>query len=132
MIRIRPHHLICMQAYIGKGYSEEFVENMNFVVKSLRENENQTIEIVDSNDDICLKCPNNINGTKCISNDKVLFIDEKIVELLNLETGKYSYRFLLEILEDKFNEKVFKEICSECEWYKHGICERLFKEKGFI
>ncbi|NLP46906.1 MAG: hypothetical protein GX347_07710 [Epulopiscium sp.] len=29
MLHIRPHHLLCMQAYIGKGYSPEFVEKFN-------------------------------------------------------------------------------------------------------
>lgn len=28
MFKIRPHHLMCMQAYIGKGYSKDFIENM--------------------------------------------------------------------------------------------------------
>ena len=23
MIKIRPHHLLCMRAYIGNGYSED-------------------------------------------------------------------------------------------------------------
>ena len=59
MLDIRLHHLLCMQAYIGKEYSEEFVENMNFVVNNLKTDKTQTIKIVDTTNDICLKCPNN-------------------------------------------------------------------------
>ena len=28
-IRLRPHHGMCFQFYNGKGYSEEFTENMD-------------------------------------------------------------------------------------------------------
>lgn len=132
MFKIRPHHLICMQAYIGKGYSDEFVENMDFIVDSLRKNSSQTIQIIDFNDDICSKCPNNIDGYKCSSNDKVLSIDKKVIKFLELETKEYSYNLLLEKLKTKFNEKEFKKICSCCEWYKNGICEAIFRGKGCI
>lgn len=36
MIRLRPHHLLCTQGYSGKGYSTDFVDNMNAVVHRLR------------------------------------------------------------------------------------------------
>lgn len=132
MFKIRPHHLMCMQAYIGKGYSKDFIENMDFIVKSLKENQNQIIQIVGLNDDICTKCPNNINGFKCSSNDKVLSIDGKIVKLLDLKMEEYNYKTLLEKLRENFSEEKFKEICGKCQWYKYGICEKIFKEKGFI
>ena len=36
MIKIRPHHLLCMRAYIGNGYSEEFKIEMEKVIKELK------------------------------------------------------------------------------------------------
>ncbi|MDD7224175.1 MAG: DUF1284 domain-containing protein, partial [Lachnospiraceae bacterium] len=32
MITLRPHHLLCTQGYSGKGYSDDFVENMDKIV----------------------------------------------------------------------------------------------------
>ena len=36
MIKIRPHHLLCMRAYIGNGYSEEFKIEMEKVINMLK------------------------------------------------------------------------------------------------
>ena len=38
MIHLRPHHLLCLQAFRGKGYSESFVKKMTEVHARLREN----------------------------------------------------------------------------------------------
>lgn len=35
VITLRPHHLLCTQAYSGKGYDEAFVRNMDRVTESL-------------------------------------------------------------------------------------------------
>lgn len=34
-VRLRPHHLLCMQTFVGNGYSEAFVENMKQVLARL-------------------------------------------------------------------------------------------------
>jgi hypothetical protein len=33
-IKIRGHHLLCLLHFEGKGYSEEFIENMKIVKKN--------------------------------------------------------------------------------------------------
>lgn len=54
MNKLRPHHLLCTQGYSGKGYSEDFVENMDIVVEDINYiKENITEEIMD---DICGSC----------------------------------------------------------------------------
>ena len=35
-LRIRPHHLVCVCFFRGKGYSEEFVANMTETVGRLK------------------------------------------------------------------------------------------------
>lgn len=132
MLKIRPHHLICMQAYIGKGYSRKFEENMSSVVECLEKNKNKIVKVIEGNDDICSKCPNNINGNKCTSNDKVLSIDNQVLKELDLEPGEYTYISLLDRVKEKMNRNVFNNICSECEWYELEICSNIFKDKGFI
>ncbi|WP_414708166.1 DUF1284 domain-containing protein, partial [Romboutsia sp.] len=45
-----------MKAYVGKGYSQEFSENIESIIKQLKDDSKQ-IQIVFGLDDICSKCP---------------------------------------------------------------------------
>lgn len=117
-IHLRPHHLLCIQSYIGKGYSEEFVENMDIVVGSLRKDKDQIIRIIEGNDHVCKHCPHNIDGAKCESNDKVITMDKKVLEHLEIAPGEYTYSYLLDRLKEKLTEEAFQDICGDCEWYE--------------
>lgn len=122
MIKLRPHHLLCTQAYIGKGYNNEFIKNMDAILEKIKTN---NIELIFLEDDICEKCPNKINN-KCISKDKVLDIDKKVIQYFNLEEKEYNYKSLTKEIKDKINEDILEDICGKCEWYNHGICKKLF------
>jgi uncharacterized protein len=50
-VRLRPHHLLCMLAYSGKGYTDAFVANYDAVMARL--NDREEIVIVSGPDDIC-------------------------------------------------------------------------------
>ncbi|MFT4013826.1 MAG: DUF1284 domain-containing protein [Paracoccus sp. (in: a-proteobacteria)] len=50
-VRLRPHHLLCLLTYVGKGYSPAFTANMTVIAQRLAIGE--TVEIVDGPDDIC-------------------------------------------------------------------------------
>ncbi|MGV0878194.1 DUF1284 domain-containing protein [Martelella sp. FLE1502] len=50
-VRLRPHHLLCMLTYAGKGYSPAFTANMTAIVERIAGGE--PIEIVEGPDDIC-------------------------------------------------------------------------------
>ena len=60
MLKIRPHHLMCMQMYTGHGYDCKFVLHMNEVVSKLDE-----IIIQEGCDEICTHCPN--KKGQCVS-----------------------------------------------------------------
>lgn len=64
MIRLRGHHLICLHFYRGEGYSREFVENLEDVLRGAEEGEE--IEVVEDADDICRACPT-LRGGKCVA-----------------------------------------------------------------
>lgn len=113
---IRPHHLMCFQTYVGKGYSEDFVKNMDGVVGSLRKNPEQFIRIVKGNENICAYCPNNIDGMHCISEEKVTDMDEKVLEYLGIEYNIYKYKDLLEMMHRKIDENIQRKICGKCQW----------------
>lgn len=54
---IRPHHLLCMRYFQGCGYSDEFTENMRYVISNLKNG--SEVLLTRGCDDICRKCPNN-------------------------------------------------------------------------
>jgi len=73
-MKIRAHHLLCIQGFQGYGYSEEFTENMLKVIQNLKSFPNHKIQITTCCDAICACCPHNI-GDKCTessnSNEKI-------------------------------------------------------------
>ncbi|MET0439444.1 MAG: DUF1284 domain-containing protein [Devosia sp.] len=50
-VRLRPHHLLCLLTYVGKGYSADFTKNFDAIAERLSAGEN--ILIVEGPDDIC-------------------------------------------------------------------------------
>ncbi len=120
-MRIRPHHLLCISRYIGKGYSEEFVRNMEKVIARLHGNEG--FSPVFSCDEICRCCPYNENGT-CLAFVKVDRYDQAVARLLQLQNGKiYRYADIAdEVRKRIFATEMFREICADCSW--SGICHK--------
>ncbi len=102
MIKLRYHHLMCITRYKGNGYNEEFCKNLNKIKKEF---ENSNYILVEGCDDICLSCPNNIDG-KCSDNEKVRRYDHMVKAAL----------------EDK-REPLPKDICSDCSWFY--ICKNI-------
>ncbi len=50
-VRLRPHHLLCLLTYAGKGYSPAFTANLDAVVRRIASGE--AVRIVEGPDDIC-------------------------------------------------------------------------------
>lgn len=120
-IYLRPHHLLCTQTFLGKGYSEEFVENMTRITNILRTEKSQEIELMFSCDSLCACCPNKVidnNIILCKSNDKVIEYDKNIADYFQLKQGKHNYHHLLSFIIDSMNPDLFKLFCQSCEWFE--------------
>ena len=50
-VHLRPHHLLCLLTYVGRGYSPAFVANLDRV--AARVAAGAAIRLVDGPDDIC-------------------------------------------------------------------------------
>lgn len=50
-VRLRPHHLLCVLTYVGKGYTEAFNANLDAITARLARGEGA--EIVAGPDDVC-------------------------------------------------------------------------------
>ncbi|MHC1604353.1 MAG: DUF1284 domain-containing protein [Candidatus Methanofastidiosia archaeon] len=116
-MRIRAHHLLCMQGFQGYGYSNDFADNMTAIIKNMKSN--PTLEIVDECDVICSSCPHNI-GKKCLAYpaQNAKKIDIQTLKKLNLKNGakiKAQDVFL------RVNKKIKTtsdtiDICGNCNW----------------
>lgn len=124
MIILRPHHLLCTQAYEGMGYSEEFVKNMDEKIKLLREEPNYEIQLKLDLDNLCSYCPGN-KGTSCESEKKVSLMDEKVCKHFNLKEGTYIYKDIVKAIKKEITKEILEDICKECEWLRSGRCAEL-------
>jgi len=124
MIRLRPHHLLCTQAYSGKGYNAGFVENMSAITNHLRINADAVIGITLSTDDICSKCPLMIAEDECKTNEKVKRYDSKVVRHFNIEEKSYVYHEIVNEIKAKITPEILEDICGDCGWYPMGECKR--------
>ena len=124
MLKIRPHHMLCMKAYIGKGYSDDFNENMKKIIQELTD-EDQSVEVVFGLDDICIKCPYNIENKVCKTEKKVQNIDYKIRQYFEINEEIYSFKELKNKIYLSITESEVDDICGNCEWYNDTNCKEL-------
>ena len=122
MLKIRAHHLLCTENFVGEGYSDDFSKNMAKVIGQLKEN--PKVKLLADLDDICGPCPENL-GTRCENDDLVKSYDKKVLEVLNLSEGEiYSWADIRKLVCDIiFAKNRREEICGECQW--NELCKEV-------
>lgn len=111
----RAHHGLCLNFFEQKGYSTEFIQNMQRIKKELEKN--PTVRITSHTDVICGKCPNN-KFEACSCEKKVKEYDRRVLLMCNISDGEIMPFLKFKDLIDKnilFKGKR-KEICGNCEW----------------
>ena len=111
--KIRAHHGMCLYFFRGKGYSGQFVENMGKMKAVLEEN--PTIRLMDSPDDICAACPN--KATESCA-EKASRYDREVLRRCGLSVGDtLSYEdFSKKVVETILRPGVRGSICGDCQW----------------
>ncbi len=130
-ICIRAHHLLCIQGFQGKGYSADFVNNMNQIIYFLNEGLNngtpKKIKVINQDDVICTHCPHlekthlekNICSQFPESEKKIKEMDDLTICLLGLECDKeYDYEYILGKINKIISFFQIKNICGHCSWNK--------------
>ena len=119
-IRLRPHHLLCLLTYVGKGYSHAFTANFDAIVERIAGGEE--IVVVDGLDDICAPLLDD-DDPHCFA-ESVVQRDrdaaDAIRELLShpiepgermtLDAGRVAH------LWGAFKAGTIRKACSGCEW----------------
>ncbi len=110
---LRAHHGMCLYFFRGKGYSGQFVENMGKMKAVLEEN--PTIRLMDSPDDICAACPNKVTEP-CA--EKASRYDREVLRRCGLSVGAtLSYEdFSKKVVETILRPGVRRSICGDCQW----------------
>jgi uncharacterized protein len=120
-IHLRPHHLLCMLTFIGKGYSPAFVANLEQVVRRLSTG-TETIEIVVGPDAICapLLCEADCHCHRASVLERDRLAMQAISALLARPLGPGSHLLLspadLGQLRAAFAAGTIREACTGCQW----------------
>lgn len=122
MIKLRPHHLLCIHSFQGKGYNGAFVDNMAAIVDKIKNNPEIIIEVCETTDDICQKCPSIQADDVCEFGDKVKKLDDSVLQPFNVPVGVASYNTLRAILQKETTLPTLMATCAGCEWRDHMNC----------
>ena len=127
-IRIRAHHLLCMQGFQGLGYSSEFTQNMAQIIGEIIKNPFSFITVTAEVDSICECCPHNFQGIcnkESISNN-IKTVDSIILEKLDLEEGSVISSTSIRSLTTNLSSQTVKKVCGSCSWRNNCL---YFQEK---
>ena len=125
-IYLRPHHLLCLQTFVGHGYSPDFTKHMTYVKSLLTADPNTAITLVAGPDDLCVHCPNCVDGS-CTSPKPAVF-DHLVGQKLNTtedtenaapkhtdaSDSPLTLHGIPSILH--MSEQRLAECCPDCEW----------------
>jgi len=117
MLYIRPHHGLCIAHYIGYGYDNKFVRNMNLVTAQLTNDPKQEICLRITADVLCSCCPNNRSGV-CETQKKVEQYDAKCLELCGLTDHQLiRWQDFQKIISNRLLQTgAWQQVCKECCW----------------
>ena len=123
ILRLRPHHMICLQHYAGRGYDDAFAAHMDGIARRLGAG-GILVELTDGDDDVCAKCPNLVGGL-CLSQEKVDRLDARWLEASGLRIGnRLSWEEVCRVTAPLLaSPALFRRICGECVWF--SFCARL-------
>lgn len=126
-MKIRGHHLLCIQSFKGFGYNQDFIDNMYKLIDAIKSSNDLFLHIVAECDDICLYCPHatstkNPSPRICLKDDnseiELRKMDLNVISRFNLSVGKKikaSEVFKLAQTEIRKDKDIFK-ICGSCKW----------------
>jgi len=125
-LKIRGHHLLCIQGFQGYGYSPDFVANMAQIVESLNSRPDTEIEMVAECDDICSACPHR-QGRHCHkradSPQAVTNHDRRVLGKLGLEVGWWgTAQEVFALASARLSSLAeAREVCGKCGWQEQCL-----------
>jgi len=125
-LRLRAHNLLCIQGFVGKGYSPEFVANMRATVEAL--GDATSVTVVDGPDRLCEACPN-LAASGCALHGEgteaaIVGQDRDVLRRLGLTAGDVvPWGEILARIRAAVEPEDLDEICGTCPWLPLGHCK---------
>ena len=115
ILKLRPHHGLCIGFFHGNGYSEAFTRNMTEIIAYLHQNPD--IMLTCSGDVLCDYCPHDRDGI-CETAEKVYRYDMAVLSLCGLcEWQTLHWKDFRTLVEQHIlHLAIRKTICGDCEW----------------
>lgn len=116
---LRAHHFLCLTTYAGKGYSADFVANMNRVWRAARDGEIGQLAATAEADPICQACPHLQDPgdrRSCAFHGSISARDRKMLAAMGWEDGQ---RVDFEAAMDHVHAHhldLMARVCGGCEW----------------
>lgn len=122
-VKLRAHHLLCLQGFQGKGYDGDFTQNLALIAARFKNESDLMFELIDGADDICAPCPHR-DGVNCAkdatADARMRHSDGKTMERLGLAP---NYRASAKTLATYANavittRKDAQAVCGACPWQR--------------
>jgi hypothetical protein len=126
-VRLRPHHLLCLLTYVGRGYSAAFTQNFDRICERLGRGEE--IELVEGPDDICapLLCETDPHCLAASVTVRDRLAADAAARLLKRSvvsgTRLVLDAELLGHFRAAFGSGASRAACRSCEW--HDLCTEI-------
>jgi hypothetical protein len=119
-IKIRAHHLLCIQGYQGYGYSRKFMINMEKVIEFLNNHPYSCLKVVAEADVICESCPH-LEGGCCnryLHSNSIQSMDIQVLKKLGIADGHFGQvKNLFSQVKEALNKiEDVEDICGGCSW----------------
>jgi len=125
VIRLRPHHLLCLIAFQGEGYSPGFIAKTLGLQRAFLAADT-VVELVEGPDDLCDGCPE--MSPECVSlapDSGVEKLDRAAADLLGVSPGRHRAAELLRLLKNNFTAERGYAVCGGCSWLPRMDCPRV-------
>ncbi len=114
--------MLCAIGWQGRGYSPEFTENMDFLVRGrLRRNPLTEVIFTGTADSICAPCPSR-RGIGCEAGERISGLDARHAAALGIRPGqRMSWAEAQGRAAARVRPADLQRICAGCQWI--GLCQ---------
>ena len=124
-LKIRAHHLCCIQGFQGYGYSLAFVANLRAVISDIMAFPSRSLKLVSECDIICASCP---SKGECTAQESTVSRRIRNMDLVVMDKLKIKEGTIMEADEafrlvnsQLANVSDIEEVCGVCKWRQKCI-----------
>ncbi|NOZ02297.1 MAG: DUF1284 domain-containing protein [Deltaproteobacteria bacterium] len=120
-MRLRPHHLFCVQGYKGTDTEDDYLVNLRWIADRVWQEPYTPVEVVDGPDDVCAMCPHLKDGLclwKEAGEDVVRAHDAALFSALGLADGQTTSiaEIRVKLQTDPAVDAAVRKQCAGCPW----------------